>query len=152
MLRFLIGLGVVAFLAMSPPSQASEPTYVPVYTFLTQKSAYGIASWYGEDFQGNETANGETYNMNALTAAHRNLPLGTRIRVTNLRNRRSLVLRVNDRGPFIPGRLLDVSRAAARMLGFAASGKARVKIQVLPSSKPTGHPIACPGARAYALK
>jgi rare lipoprotein A len=154
MLRFLIGLGVATFLAMSPPSQASEPTYVPVYTLLTQKSAYkyGIASWYGEDFQGSETASGEAYNMNSLTAAHRNLPLGTRIRVTNLRNRRSLVLRVNDRGPFIPGRLLDVSRAAARLLGFAASGRAHVQIQVLPSSKLAEHPIACPGARAYAMK
>jgi rare lipoprotein A len=154
MLRFFIGLGVAAFVAMSPPSQASEPTYVPVYTLLTQKSAskYGIASWYGEDFQGSETASGETYDMNALTAAHRSLPLGTRIRVTNLRNRRSLVLRVNDRGPFIPGRLLDVSRAAARLLGFAVSGKAHVQIQVLPSSMRTEHPIACPGAWAYAIK
>ena len=154
MLRYLIGLGVAAFLAMSPPSQASEPAFMPVYTPLTQQSVskVGIASWYGKGFQGNETASGEIYNMNALTAANRSLPLGTRVRVTNLRNRRSLVLRINDRGPFIHGRLLDVSRAAARILGFAHSGKARVRIQVLPSSKQSEHPLTCSGARMYAVK
>jgi rare lipoprotein A (peptidoglycan hydrolase) len=155
MLRFLIGLGVVAFLTMSPPFQASEPTYVPVYTLLRQKPLYkrdGIASWYGEDFQGSETASGETFNMNALTAAHRYLPLGTRIRVTNLRNRRSLILRINDRGPFIPGRLLDVSRAAARLLGFGASGKARVRVQVVQARSQCGFPLVCPGARSHAMR
>lgn len=154
MLRFLIGVGVVAFVAMSPPSQASELSYVPVDTRPAPAvvSKDGIATWYGEEFQGNPTASGESYNMNALTAANRTLPLGTRIRVTNLRVRRSLVLRVNDRGPYIPGRLLDVSQAAARLLGFAGSGTARVRIQVLASSKPSGSPMACPGARAYAMK
>jgi rare lipoprotein A len=154
MLRFLIGFGVVAFVAMSPPSQASEPAFIPVYTRLTHKVASkdGIASWYGDDFQGNETASGETFNMNALTAANPNLPLGTRVRVTNLRNRRSLVLRINDRGPFIRGRLLDVTRAAARLLGFARSGRARVRIEVLPSHSQSPHSFSCPGAKMYAIK
>jgi rare lipoprotein A len=154
MLKFLIGFGVVAFVAMSPPSQASEPSYVPVDMRPAPAaiSKDGIASWYGEEFQGNPTASGETYDMNALTAANRTLPLGTRIRVTNLRVRRSLVLRINDRGPYIPGRLLDVSKAAAKLLGFAGSGKARVRIQVLTPSKQSGSPMACPGAKAYAMK
>jgi rare lipoprotein A len=154
MLRILIGFGVAAFLAMCPPFQASEPTYVQVSTRLSTKSIskVGIASWYGEDFQGSPTASGELYNMNALTAANPNLPLGTRVRVTNLRNRRSLVLRINDRGPFVRGRLLDVSRAAARLLGFAASGKARVRLQVLRSRPQPGYPLACPGAVTYAMK
>jgi rare lipoprotein A len=154
MLRILIGFGVAAFLAMCPPFQASEPTYMSVYTRLTSRLASkdGIASWYGKEFQGSPTASGELYNMNALTAANRNLPLGTRVRVTNLRNRRSLVLRINDRGPFVRGRLLDVSRAAARLLGFAASGRARVRVQVLQTRIQSGFPLACPGATRYAMK
>jgi rare lipoprotein A len=154
MLRIIIGFGVAALLAISPPSQASEPIYVPVYTRSAPNliSKDGIASWYGEEFQGSPTASGELYNMNALTAANRNLPLGTRVRVTNLRNRRSLVLRINDRGPFVRGRLLDVSRAAARLLGFVSSGKARVRIQVLQPRPQSGYALACPGARSYAMK
>jgi rare lipoprotein A len=94
----------------------------------------GTASWYGEYFQGRETASGELYDMNDLTAAHLTLPLGTFVRVTNLRNGRAVVLRINDRGPVVPGRIIDVSYNAARVLGFKAQGLQRVRLDVVPSS------------------
>jgi len=89
----------------------------------------GIASWYGHDFHGKLTANGEQYNMDALTAAHRTLPLPTIVRVTNLENGKSLRLRVNDRGPYARGRIIDVSRRAADLLGFQRNGTARVRVE-----------------------
>lgn len=89
----------------------------------------GIASWYGEDFHGKATANGERYDMNALTAAHRTLPMPVVVRVTNLDNGRSLRLRLNDRGPYARGRIIDVSKRAAQLLGFQESGTARVRVQ-----------------------
>jgi rare lipoprotein A len=89
----------------------------------------GIASWYGEDFHGKSTANGETYDMAALTAAHRTLPLPTIVRVTNLQNGKSILLRVNDRGPYARGRIIDVSKHAADLLGFQRNGTARVRVQ-----------------------
>ncbi len=89
----------------------------------------GYASWYGKDFHGKATANGEVYNMNALTAAHKTLPMPSYVKVTNLQNNRSLVLRVNDRGPFVAGRLIDVSRRGAQLLGFQKQGVTRVRIQ-----------------------
>ncbi len=88
----------------------------------------GIASWYGKPFHGRDTANGEVYDMNALTAAHKTLPLPSRVRVTNLENGRSIVLRVNDRGPFVHGRIIDVSRRAAQLLGFQGKGTAKVQV------------------------
>jgi rare lipoprotein A len=91
----------------------------------------GIASWYGADFAGLLTANGETYDMNALTAAHKTLPLPSYVRVTNLDNGRSLVVRVNDRGPFVNGRIIDMSRRSAQLLGFERAGTARVRVRVL---------------------
>ena len=91
----------------------------------------GIASWYGEPFHGRKTANGETYDMNALTAAHKTLPMPVHVKVTNLDNDRSLVLRVNDRGPFVAGRIIDVSRRAAQLLDFQDQGTARVRVQVV---------------------
>ena len=87
----------------------------------------GRASWYGPGFDGNRTASGEIFDQWALTAAHRTLPFGTRLRVTNTANGRSVVVRVNDRGPFVSGRVLDLSRAAADALGF--SGVATVRIE-----------------------
>lgn len=92
----------------------------------------GIASWYGPDFHGKLTANGETYDMNALTAAHRTLPMPSFVRVTNLENGRAAVLRVNDRGPFAKERIIDVSRRAAQLLGFHNKGTTRVRVEVLP--------------------
>ncbi|MBT5185739.1 MAG: septal ring lytic transglycosylase RlpA family protein [Kordiimonadaceae bacterium] len=91
----------------------------------------GIASWYGADFHNKQTANGETYNMNALTAAHTTLPMPSYVRVTNLENNRSLILRVNDRGPFVNNRLIDVSRRGAQLLGFERRGTTRVRVQAV---------------------
>jgi rare lipoprotein A len=88
----------------------------------------GVASWYGPTFYGKYTANGESYDSSALTAAHRTLPMPVNVRVTNLENGRSLVLRVNDRGPFARGRIIDVSEKAAQLLGFYETGTAKVRV------------------------
>jgi rare lipoprotein A len=95
----------------------------------------GIASWYGPGFHGNRSASGEVYNQNAMTAAHRTLPFGTKVVVTNLNNGRSVVVRINDRGPFIRGRVIDLSAAAARALGVMQTGIAPVQVQVLGEQK-----------------
>lgn len=92
----------------------------------------GIASYYGHELAGNRTASGERFSPSALTAAHRKLPFGTRIRVTNLANGRSIVVRINDRGPFVKGRILDLSLGAARSIGMVGRGMARVRIERLP--------------------
>jgi hypothetical protein len=96
-----------------------------------------LSSWYGEDFDGQLTANGEIYDMYAQTAAHPTLPLGSVVRVVNLRTRKSAIVRINDRGPYIPGRDLDVSYQVARELGFVRRGTARVRVELLkvPTSK-----------------
>ena len=91
----------------------------------------GEASWYGERHQGRRTASGELYDMYRLTAAHPALPLGTQVLVTNLQNGRSVEVRVNDRGPTVPGRIIDLSYAAARTLGAVAAGTVPVSIRVL---------------------
>jgi len=91
----------------------------------------GVASWYGDEFQGRPTANGERFDMNLLTAAHPTLPMPSHVRVTNLNNGRSIIVRVNDRGPFARGRIIDLSRAAARELGFERDGTAPVRVQNL---------------------
>lgn len=96
--------------------------------FVNRYEAVGIASWYGRPFHGRPTANGEVYDMHALTAAHPILPLPSLVRLTNLENGRSLVLRVNDRGPFVKNREIDLSQAAARALGFERHGLARVHV------------------------
>jgi rare lipoprotein A len=88
-------------------------------------------SWYGEDFDGQPTANGETYDMYADTAAHPTLPLGSIVRVVNTQNHRSQVVRINDRGPYVEGRELDVSYAVARSLGFDGRGLAKVRLELL---------------------
>ncbi len=91
----------------------------------------GVASWYGPGFHGKLTANGETYNQNALTAAHKLLPLGTTVRVTNLENGKSLVLRINDRGPFVHDRIIDLSKRAAQRLDMYNQGIAKVRVQAI---------------------
>ncbi|QNI34048.1 septal ring lytic transglycosylase RlpA family protein [Alloacidobacterium dinghuense] len=93
----------------------------------------GRASWYGEELQGQQTASGEDYDMNKLTCAHRSLPLGSLIRVTNLRNHKSVVVRVNDRGPMPQSRVIDLSYAAARFLGFSNRGTAPVRLDLVNS-------------------
>ncbi|NOZ08162.1 MAG: septal ring lytic transglycosylase RlpA family protein [FCB group bacterium] len=96
-----------------------------------KKVMTGIASYYGRDFHGKLTANGEVYDMYGLTAAHKTLPLNTIVRVTNLDNDKSLILRINDRGPYIEGRILDCSYGAAKKLGYLKAGTARVRIEVI---------------------
>lgn len=111
------------------PYQIKEVWYYPAVDYAYHET--GIASWYGPGFHGKQTANGDTYDMNALTAAHRTLPMPSLVRVVNLENGRGIVLRVNDRGPFAHGRIIDVSRRAAQLLGFERKGTARVRVTIL---------------------
>jgi rare lipoprotein A len=96
----------------------------------------GTASWYGSDFDGKPTASGEPYDMFDLTAAHPTLPLGSHVRVTNLRNGRAVIVRINDRGPIIPGRIIDLSYGAARVIGVKARGLQRVRLDVVKPQSP----------------
>ena len=112
------------------PYRIQETWYYPAEDFSYAET--GIASWYGPGFHGKQTANGGIYNMNELTAAHRTLPMPSVVRVINLENGRSLMLTVNDRGPFARGRIIDVSRRAAQLLGFERQGTARVRVEILP--------------------
>lgn len=102
---------------------------------------FGRASWYGHALQGMETASGEAYDMNAMTCAHRSLPLGALVRVTNMHNHKSIVVRVNDRGPVPETRVVDLSYAAAQLLGFTNRGTAPVRIDVI-SMKPSKSQVA----------
>jgi rare lipoprotein A (peptidoglycan hydrolase) len=106
---------------VAPPAQ--RPDYRQV----------GTASWYGPGFQGRPTASGEPFDQNSLTAAHRTLPLGSQAVVTNIENGRSVVVEINDRGPYVGGRVLDLSRAAAARLGMLDDGLARVRIAATPA-------------------
>ena len=99
------------------------------------KPITGIASYYGGKFHGKRTASGENFNKNAMTAAHRSLPFGTKVKVTNLRNGRTVLVRVNDRGPHVRGRMIDLSQAAAKKIGLSYAGTARVKLEVLKKVK-----------------
>ena len=114
------------------PEVVGKPQIKPAApTGVKQSRGRGVASWYGPGFHGRTTANGERFNQNGLTAAHRSLPFGTRVRVTNVNNGRSVVVRINDRGPYAKGRVIDLSAGAARVIGLMNSGVAPVRIQVL---------------------
>jgi rare lipoprotein A len=122
-----------------PRSAQGNPAFYEVfgrrYYVLPTSGGYreqGIASWYGRKFHGKPTSSGEPYNMHALTAAHKTLPLPTRVRVTNLQNQRNVVVTVNDRGPFVDNRLIDLSYAAALELDMVRDGTAMVAVEVLP--------------------
>jgi rare lipoprotein A len=91
----------------------------------------GIVSYYAHDFHGKQTSNGETFDMRALTAAHRVFPFGTKVRVTNLENNKSVIVRVNDRGPFVEGRIMDLSMGAAKEIDLIRNGTARARLEVL---------------------
>lgn len=107
----------------------SSPTS-PLSIAGTMKNVFvGLASWYGPGFHGKKTASGEEYNMHELTAAHKTLPFGTKLKVTNVDNGKTIVVRINDRGPYIKGRILDLSFAAAKQLGY--TGVAKLKIERL---------------------
>ena len=111
--------------------QATQPTNAPPTT-QDRFSQSGKASYDARMHHGQRTANGETHDQNALVAAHRSLPFGTRVRVTNEQNGKQVVVRINDRGPFRRGRIIDVSRAAATQLDMLRSGVVRVRIETLP--------------------
>jgi len=119
--------------------KTGKPYKIAGRTYYPLESAHGydetgVGSWYGRDFHGKLTANGENYDMHALSAAHKTLPLPTLARVTNLENGRSIVVRVNDRGPFVKDRIIDLSYAAASALGYDQQGTARVRVQALDGS------------------
>jgi rare lipoprotein A len=115
---------------IQPPTQPKvQLTSAPKNNVL--KTISGLASWYGPGFHGRRTASGQVFNQHGLTAAHRSLPFGTRVRVTNLRNGRSTVVRINDRGPYSGGRIIDLSAGAARAIGLYSSGVSKVKVEVL---------------------
>ena len=111
------------------PYQIQGIWYYPAEDYTYDET--GIASWYGTKFHGRRTANGGVYDMNALTAAHRTLPMPSFIRVTNLENGRSLIVKVNDRGPYARGRIIDMSRRSAQLLGFHDKGTSKVRVQIM---------------------
>lgn len=116
-------LSILLLLAASLPSCASA--------LKVGSLAKGKASWYGESHQGNRTASGEKFDMNDLTAAHRSLPMGSKVKVTSVTSGKSVVVRINDRGPFSKGRIIDVSEAAAKELGMIKKGVDQVRIEVV---------------------
>jgi rare lipoprotein A len=125
----------------SKPGPQAKPIHHPPYQL-------GTASWYGEYFEGRATASGEPYKMNELTAAHPTLPLGTWVRVTNLHNGRVVYVRINDRGPITPGRIIDLSYGAAQVLNFQNKGLQRVRLDLIsprdaqPEQLAMLHPVA----------
>lgn len=125
--RKCILLTVIIFLFIG----VSHPTFAQ----SNDKTQIGAASWYGSKYHGRKTSSGERYNKNDMTAAHKTLPFGTMVKVTNPANDQSVVLRINDRGPFVGKRIIDVSEAAARKLGMHADGVAKVVVEVIDDSK-----------------
>jgi rare lipoprotein A (RlpA)-like double-psi beta-barrel protein len=118
----------------APPVTAVLAEAAPGEVDLTLAAEQvGLASWYGADFQGKPTASGQIFDEEKLTAAHRTLPLRSRVRVTNLENGRSVEVRINDRGPYVQGRVLDLSTRAAKALGMQKEGLALVRIELLPT-------------------
>jgi len=111
------------------PYEVDGVTYTPAEDYSYDET--GIASWYGPGFHGLRTANGEMYDMNQVTAAHKTLPMPSLVRVTNLDNGRSVVVRVNDRGPFVRNRIIDMSRRGAQLLGYEKVGTAKVRVQIM---------------------
>ncbi|MGB6384934.1 MAG: septal ring lytic transglycosylase RlpA family protein [Terriglobales bacterium] len=147
-LAVLLSIASLGVGAASGPSslEAAKVTQPPVVDIATvghntiKSKAYqvGTASWYGEQFQGKQTASGEPFDMRDFTAAHPSLPLGTFVKVTNLRNGKAVVVRINDRGPVVDGRIIDLSYNAARALGFKERGLQRVRLDLYPSSSNRG--------------
>jgi rare lipoprotein A len=131
--------------AAGPPPPGSYRVKGQTYAPLARADGYaetGLASWYGPGFHGRRTSSGEVYDMHAPTAAHKLLPLGTTVRVTHLGNGRQVTARINDRGPFVEGRIIDLSYALARELGLVEQGVARVRVEAL------GGPNGTPAVRA----
>lgn len=130
----------------SPKQHRPIPATKSKVVKKAQPYQVGTASWYGSYFEGKETASGEPYNMYDLTAAHMSLPLGTFVKVTNLRNGKSVVVRVNDRGPVVDGRIIDLSYSAAQVIGMKNRGIQRVRLDVVPEPETVAllNPLARP--------
>src|SRR5256714_15308847 len=132
-----LGAGAASGPNSSEAATVTKPTVTTTVSRQSKKAIknnpyeVGTASWYGEYFQGKETASGEPFDMQALTAAHPTLALGSLVRVTNLRNGRAVVVRINDRGPVVEGRIIDVSYNTARVLGFEGRGLQKVRLDLV---------------------
>src|SRR5580693_9964184 len=147
----MIGVVIIGLRAAQGPnnSEASSAPTSPAETKPEirkqvgkgQPYQVGTASWYGEDFEGKPTASGEDYDMYDMTAAHPTLPLGSYVRVTNLRNGRAVVVKVNDRGPIVPGRIIDLSYGAAQVLQFEQRGLQKVRLDVVKAGTSQHRPI-----------
>lgn len=122
---------VRAVLAAAALSLAAPAITADIAWASKRQALSGSASWYGGKFHGRKTANGERYDMNKLTAAHKTLPFGTKVKVTNKRNGKSVVVRINDRGPYAKKRIIDLSRKAAQEVGMIKSGVAPVTVEIL---------------------
>ncbi|PYV48299.1 MAG: septal ring lytic transglycosylase RlpA family lipoprotein [Acidobacteria bacterium] len=137
----LVGLGAAhgPISSSAASNQTASPKLASPHVSFVQTSRspfqVGTASWYGDYFEGKPTASGEPFNMYDMTAAHLTLPLGTMVRVTNLRNHRSVIVRINDRGPYVDGRIVDLSYNAARVLRFDQQGLQRVRLDVISRHK-----------------
>jgi rare lipoprotein A len=134
LLRRLVGNAASVSAIANAPAPSSSPARVAARVASSPASQFasGFASWYGPGFHGAMSASGERFNANALTAAHRSLPFGTQVKVTNMDNGRSVVVRINDRGPFVHNRILDISEGAARVIGLINSGVAPIRFEVMP--------------------
>jgi rare lipoprotein A len=135
----------------SPGNPPFYEVYGERYYVMESSAGYeerGVASWYGKKFHGRKTSNGEVYDMYAMTAAHKTLPLPATVRVTNLRNGRNVVVRVNDRGPFVDNRLIDLSYAAAKKLDMITAGTTLVEVEVLDSGGTSRTSVAAAGTGA----
>ncbi|TAM81499.1 MAG: septal ring lytic transglycosylase RlpA family protein [Acidobacteria bacterium] len=144
MRNLVMGCAVAALVALSARSEARSPELrmLQVGTPSAAKAQFGLASWYGQEFHGHPTASGQSFDMEGLTCAHRKLPLGTLVKVTNVLNARWLVLEVTDRGPWVANRVLDVSKGAAKRLGFIDAGLTPVCIQVVSYPQSSGELIS----------
>ena len=140
-MRKLVRSLIIALGMYSSPSFAITPSQVPLKPIVdnikkekkkSKKHCFkGDASWYGKQHHGRKTASGEVFNMNKLTAAHKTLPLGTKVRVTNIENGKSVIVKINDRGPFAKNRILDLSYEAAKKLDMTEKGHAKVLIEII---------------------
>ena len=122
---------MASVLSMPLILHAKQTHHQPVHVAKAAKKMVGIASFYATKFNGRRTASGEKFNNNAMTAAHKSLPFGSKVQVTNVRNGKSVVVRINDRGPYVRGRIIDLSKAAAKKIGIGHAGTARVKLEIL---------------------
>lgn len=142
-------LAALLLAACGPAATVSATAPIPA---ADEHELVGEASWYGPGFAGNLTASGEVFDPSEMTAAHKTLPFHTRVRVTNLDNGRTVVVRINDRGPFKPGRVIDLSRAAAEVIGLVQSGVAPVRLELLTGDGATWSAGALAGLGTFAVR